>query len=197
MTPLHAATWGNDTETIRLLVDAGLDVNSAHIAGFTPLINAASTGNLDAAKMLLAKGANVNAVAADPAVKVKAGPIALGNFTPLLMASPFGSAEFVKALLDAGAKVDVREARGLTPLMLAVATDRQNLDVIRMLIAQRRGSEREGSWGRDCARLGAEVQGAARRSSCFAALERWKRCRNRSPCRRLHRPTCGHRWKEA
>ena len=134
MTPLHAATWGNDTETIRLLVDKGLDVNAAHVAGFTPLIHAASTGNIAAARMLLAKGANVNAVAADPAQKVKAGTIALGTFTPLLMASPFGSDEFVKTLLDAGANVTVREARGMTPLMLAVATDRQNLDVIRMLI---------------------------------------------------------------
>jgi ankyrin repeat protein len=136
MTALHAATWGNDTETIRLLIDAGLDVNAAHVAGFTPLINAASTRNVTAAKLLLAKGANVNAVAGEPALKVKAGTIALGSFTPLHMIAPSGSAEFVKALLDAGAKVNVQEARGLTPLMLAVATDRQNLDVIRMLIAK-------------------------------------------------------------
>ena len=136
MTALHAATWGNDTETIRLLVDAGLDVNAAHIAGFTPLIHTASTRNLTAAKLLLAKGANVNAVAGEPAQKVKAGTIALGSFTPLHMVAPSGSFEFVKTLLDAGAKVNVQEARGLTPLMLAVATDRQNLDVIRMLIAK-------------------------------------------------------------
>ena len=136
MTALHAATWGNDTGTIQLLVDAGLDVNAAHVAGFTPLINTASTRNVTAAKMLLAKGANVNAVASEPAQKVKAGTIALGSFTALHMVAPSGSSEFVKALLDAGAKVNVREARGLTPLMLAVATDRQNLDVIRMLIAK-------------------------------------------------------------
>lgn len=136
MTTLHAATWGNDIETIRLLVDAGLDVNAAHIAGFTPLIHTASTGNAAAAKLLLAKGANVNAVAAPPAQKVKAGTIALGSFTPLTMASPFGSTELIRTLLDAGADVNAREGRGLTPLMLATATDRQNLDVIRMLIAR-------------------------------------------------------------
>jgi ankyrin repeat protein len=136
MTALHAATWGNDTETIRLLVDAGLDVNAAHVAGFTPLINTASARNVTAAKLLLAKGANVNAVAGEPVQKVKAGIVALGSFTALHMVAPSGSSEFVKALLDAGAKVNLREARGLTPLMLAVAIDRQNLDVIRMLIAK-------------------------------------------------------------
>ena len=40
-TALHAATTGNDIDTIRLLVDTGLDVNAADMAGFTPLINAA------------------------------------------------------------------------------------------------------------------------------------------------------------
>jgi ankyrin repeat protein len=136
MSALHAATWGSDTETIRLLVDAGLDVNAANVAGFTPLINAANARNFVAAKLLIAKGAKVNVAAGDPIQKVKAGTIPLGNFTPLHMVALSGSPEFVKALLDAGASVNVSEARGLTPLMLAVATDRQNLDIIRMLIAQ-------------------------------------------------------------
>jgi ankyrin repeat protein len=136
MTALHAATWGNDTETIRIFVDAGLDVNAANALGFTPLTDVANTGNLAAAKMLLAKGADVNAVSAPPFQKVKAGTIALGSFTPLLIASVSGSSEFVEALLDAGAGVNVQEARGMTPLMLAVATDRQNLEVIRMLIGK-------------------------------------------------------------
>ena len=155
MTALHAATWGNDTETIRLLADAGLDVNAAHIAGFTPLINAANAGNLAAAKLLIAKGANVNAAAGDPAQKVKAGTIALGNFTALHMAATSGSTEFVKVLLDAGANVNVHEARGMTPLMLAVATDRQDLDKTRMLIS--RGADvnaknRDGETALDWAR---------------------------------------------
>ena len=47
-----------------------------------------------------------------------------------------GSPDLVKTLLDAGAGVNVADVRGMTPLMLAVATDRQNIDVIRMLIAR-------------------------------------------------------------
>jgi ankyrin repeat protein len=136
-TALHAAAGGNDTETIRQLIDAGLEVDAVNLAGFTPLMTSASHGNLAAVRMLLAKGANVNAVSNDGSFqKVKAGIIALGHWTPLLLAAPFGPTEVVKTLLDAGAKVNVQDVRGMTPLMLAVGTDRQNLQVIRALVAK-------------------------------------------------------------
>ena len=129
MTVLHAAAIGNDAETVRVLVDAGLDVNATDFLGYTPLIYACSKGNLAAARLLLAKAADVNAVSVDGTFqKVQAGTLLQGRFTPLIMAAPFGSTELVKTLLDAGAKVNVQEVRGMTPLMLAVATDRQNLE---------------------------------------------------------------------
>jgi ankyrin repeat protein len=137
MTMLHAAALGNDAETVRLLIDAGLDVNATDFQGFTPLIYATSNGNLAASRLLLAGGADVNAVSGDGAFqKVKAGTLAQGRFTPLIMAAPFGSTELVKTLLDAGAKVNAQDVRGMTPLMLAVATDRQNPEVVGALIAK-------------------------------------------------------------
>ena len=137
MTALHAAALGNDTETVRLLVDAGLDVNARDFQGFTPLIFATSNGNLAVARLLLARGAEVNAVSGDGSFqKVKAGTLAQGHFTPLIMAAPFGSTQLVKTLLDAGGAVNMQDIRGMTPLMLAVATDRQNPEVIRALIAK-------------------------------------------------------------
>jgi ankyrin repeat protein len=140
MTVLHSAAAGNDTETIRQVVNAGADVNAADFAGFTALIHAASNRNLDAVRLLLAKGADVNARSGDGSFqKVKAGSIALGYFTPLIGAAPLGSHELIATLLDAGAKINVADLRGMTPLMLAVANDRQNLDVIRLLVA--RGAE--------------------------------------------------------
>ena len=136
-TVLHAAAGGNDIDTIRQVLDAGLDVNAVNFPGFTPLMLSASQGNLEAVKLLLAKGANVNAVSGDGSFqKVKAGSIALGNFTPLLFAVSMGSMDLVKTLLDAGANVNVTDVRGMTPLMLAIATDRQNADVIRSLLAK-------------------------------------------------------------
>ena len=133
-TALIAASEGNDTGTIEMLIDAGLGVNAADILGFTPLMNAAGNNNLTAVKMLLAKGANVNAISLAGGNTVKAGTIALGKFTPLLLASVYGPVDLVKTLLAAGADVNAKDVRGMTPLMLAVATDRQNGEIIRALL---------------------------------------------------------------
>jgi ankyrin repeat protein len=133
---LAAAAYGNDAATLQLLLKAGAPVNQANVAGVTPLMNAAGNGNGEAVKLLLAAGANVNAVSAAPAQQVKNGTIDLGRFTPLILASAYGPASLVKTLLDAGANVNAQEARGMTPLMYAAATDHGDLEIARMLIAR-------------------------------------------------------------
>jgi ankyrin repeat protein len=135
VTALLAAAVGGDNETIRMMIDAGVPSDAADFGGFTPLMSAAFGGNLPAVKLLLSKGANVNAVSGDGSFqKVKAGTIALGHWTPLIAAASFGSPEMVNTLLAAGANVNAKDVRGMTPLMLAVATDRQNTAVIRALL---------------------------------------------------------------
>ena len=47
---LAAAAYGNDTETVRQLLEAGAPVNQANVMGATPLMNAASNGNLEAVR---------------------------------------------------------------------------------------------------------------------------------------------------
>jgi ankyrin repeat protein len=137
-TVLNAATgYGNDTETIRLLIDAGQDVNAADTTGITPLMNAAGAENLAAVRLLLSKGAKVNAVSGDLGIEVKNGMIQAGELTPLLsalMAPSVRPTGLVKALLEAGADVNSKDIRGMTPLMLAIATDRQNPEIIRLLL---------------------------------------------------------------
>ena len=54
-TMLNAAAAGNDTETIRLMLDAGVDVNAAATTGLTPLMLAAGQSNVRVVKTLLAK----------------------------------------------------------------------------------------------------------------------------------------------
>ncbi len=113
------------------------------------------TRNLDAIRVLLAKGADANARSGDGSFqKVKAGSIALGHWTALTASVATATPELVKTLLDAGAEVNVPDVRGMTPLMLAVASDRQNIDVIRMLIARGADVQREEPGGGDGARLG-------------------------------------------
>ena len=138
VTPLNAATFGNDTATARLLLDRGADIHTADtFIGLTPLINAAGNRNLDAVKLLLAKGANVNAVSKTQDLpRIQTGTVEFGGFTALLMAVPFGPPEVVKTLIDAGAKVNVQDYRGFSPLMLAAATDHANPEIVRLLLAR-------------------------------------------------------------
>jgi ankyrin repeat protein len=135
-TTLQAATVGNDSDSIAQLVAAGVDVDYANVVGNTPLMTAASEGNLEAVKLLLKKGAAVNAVSAPPGLKVKNGTIALGSFTPLVLASALGPVSVVKALIDAGAEVNARDARGMTPLMYAITTDHGDVEIVKTLVSR-------------------------------------------------------------
>ncbi len=132
-TPLLAAATANDLEMGRLFVEKGVDVNAATGHGDTPLQFAASAGNLAMVKLLLAKGADVNAATTN-ALKVRKGPIALNHLTPLLYAAPYGTPELLRTLIDAGAQVNARDVRDMTPLMLAVSSENQNPDVVRLLL---------------------------------------------------------------
>ena len=139
ITTLTAATSGNDTDSIKQLLAAGIDVNVPSLTGTTALMNAAANGNTEAVKLFVAKGANVNAVSVGPEASpfnaVKNGVIQLGQFTPVLLASVFGPADLVKALIAAGANVNVKDARGMTPLMMAVSTDHGDIEVVKALLA--------------------------------------------------------------
>jgi ankyrin repeat protein len=132
-TVLEAAAQGNDTATVRLILAHGGDVKAKDGIGATPLIAAAMNGNAEVVKLLLAKGGDVNAVTVEFFESVKNGPIALGRFTPLILALPYGGFETVKLLVDAGANVNAADTRGMTPLMLAVSSDRPDPRTIRLL----------------------------------------------------------------
>jgi len=135
-TALLAATNANDTATVRLLLNAGADANAKDLPGETALMNAAANGNVEVMKLLLAKGAEVNATDNPNAMSVKNGPINLGKATPLMYAATNGRPEAIQLLLDAGAKLDLQEVRGMTALMLAVATDHANPRIVHLLVAK-------------------------------------------------------------
>jgi ankyrin repeat protein len=135
---LGAATLANDTTMTKFLVEQGADIKAKGPAGFTALMAAASYGNVELVKLFLAGGSDVNAQSEPNFGRpVKNGPIAIGSLTALLFAVPAGSPETVRLLLDAGADVNVRDVRGMTPIMLAVATDHPNEKIVRMLLARR------------------------------------------------------------
>jgi uncharacterized protein len=136
---LHeAAAVGNARRLKTILGQSRIRVNVANPEGFTPLGLAAFFGHLDAAKVLLENGADVNlkspsrfantaldaAVAGDRPDLVKALLAARGNpnvrseanYTPLHKAAAHGNPEIVRMLLDAGADPKATRDGGQLPI---------------------------------------------------------------------------------
>ncbi|HMA12749.1 MAG TPA: ankyrin repeat domain-containing protein [Steroidobacteraceae bacterium] len=146
-TTLIVALMNGHWDVAKLLVDSGAEVNTWDWWGQTPLymavdMNTLPTGarvelptmdfatGVDIIKLLIAKGANVNAQLklrppyrnvgqdrlADPAIDYGA--------TPLLRAAKAADIPAMKALLAAGALVDLPNAYGHTPLIVAAGATR-------------------------------------------------------------------------
>ncbi len=61
-TPLHAAVAGRQFESVKLLLENGIDVNATQHGGWTALHAAAQNGDTRLAELLLANGADREAV---------------------------------------------------------------------------------------------------------------------------------------
>src|SRR5690349_15259754 len=136
-TTLIAAAQSGDVEIMRLLIESGANVNCiSPRLGETPLMYAAASDNVEAVRLLLAKGANPNA-ALKNLTRVIGGStldIGISRQTPLMWAAPTGSPELIRTLTDAGANANAQDIQGMSPLMLAVASENQNLAVVRVLL---------------------------------------------------------------
>lgn len=104
-TPLMIAVYYKKNDIANKLLDRGAKVNNPN--NWSPLHYAASVGNTEMVKTLLAKGANVNA-------RTRRG------FTPLYMAARDADYPTVKMLLDAGARKDYCSNDALAPRDIAV-----------------------------------------------------------------------------
>jgi ankyrin repeat protein len=129
-TALSAAAVADHGSAVRLLLDAGSDGSDPQA-----LFGAAMNGNVETTRLLLARQPNVRAAIPDVPNTVKNGPIQFGRVTALHFAVAADSPDIARLLLDAGAPPNVADMRGLTPLAYAIATDRPNLALIRMLKA--------------------------------------------------------------
>jgi ankyrin repeat protein len=119
-TPLMWAAYHNDVQMVRLLLEHGADPNQSTYFG-NPLSHACWSDSLEAAKVLIARGAKVNA------------RDALADFTPLHWAAGAESAhpQLVKLLLDNGADPNAADGDPVGALGLVPQTPR--------LIAEKRG----------------------------------------------------------
>jgi ankyrin repeat protein len=114
----HAAAIGS-TESVKLLLESGADVNAQNPLGLSALTLAADQP--EKVKLLVAKGANVNA-----ATK-------LGR-TPLLLASHCaGCSSTLKLLIDKGANVKAKDGRNHNAVLEAAQMN--DLDSVKILLA--------------------------------------------------------------
>jgi ankyrin repeat protein len=137
VTALNAAANADNREAAELLLERGADPNAqARLPqAATPLMGAAINGNAALVASLLARKANVAVVSERTGAIVKNGPVRFGSVTALHLAATGGNPQVVESLLKAGAPVNAADTRGMTPLVFAVATDRPDPRIIRLLLA--------------------------------------------------------------
>lgn len=139
---IHAAAAGNATDIAALLLESGADPNSADDSisgelGRTPLMDAASHGNVQIVKALLARDANVanrTNAAQRQALHCAVDPQAT---LPICSPNPWRTPEacrvdVVRALLKAGADPNAPDYHGRRPLHDAVAAG--GVELVRVLL---------------------------------------------------------------
>lgn len=139
-------------EILKLLIDAGANIEVRSNQGWTPLFECAANGKTENVRILLAKKANPNIV--DPK-----------GDTPLHWAA--GNVQIVKMLVRAGAKVNCANRDGETPLMkAALSCDRSSAQALLDAGADPKAIDIEGRTAKDLVRYRAEDW--ARSAKAFA-----------------------------
>ena len=116
LTPFHFATMSSEIPNLKLMLDAGADIELKDVTtGSTALIGAAHGRRADRIEFLINAGANLHATD-------NKGRMALHQ------AAIEGVVEPVKVLLDAGADVQATDNDGKTPLHLAVQNIEKHSD---------------------------------------------------------------------
>ena len=175
-TALMMAISGGDVSIVQMLVNAGANVNT--IEEFhrqTPLMYAAAS-NRNAAQMvkiLLAKGADVKprALYSDWPSQVTSEPRAqyrsVGGLNALLYAARNGCYPCVEDLIAAGADVNLPTPEGITPLMIAL--DNQHNDVAKLLMDKGANLNVWDWWGRTALWIAVDRAGGGAGGIAFGA----------------------------
>lgn len=120
-TALTLACFQGRVDVVSLLLDRKANAEHRAKTGLTPLMEAASGGFVDVGRVLLDKGADVNAP-----------PVPSSRDTALTIAADKGHCKFVELLLSRGAACDVKNKKGNSPLWLAC--NGGHIDVVNLLI---------------------------------------------------------------
>ena len=108
------------SDTVRFLLELGVDPNAKNEDGWSALLFASDIGYASIVKILLNKGANINA-------KCDCRGFLGGGWTALMIAIYREHTEIVEALLSKGADVHTSNHYGQTALLLAIDRDNEGL----------------------------------------------------------------------
>ncbi|HEY2013561.1 MAG TPA: ankyrin repeat domain-containing protein [Bryobacteraceae bacterium] len=122
-TPLIEAAKIRDGQALRALLAAGANVQAKDNSGADALAAAALNGNLENVRLLLARGAHVDA------------RVGLGQITPLTFAAWRQDPELARLLIASGADVNVQDASGSTPLMWSALNEYTEIATTEVLLA--------------------------------------------------------------
>lgn len=122
-TALVYATWGENTEIVRILINAKADIHIASSLSYKALGHAVVNGNSDIVNLLIEAGADVNYADRD-------------NETALHRAAFEGHVDRAQALINVGANVNHRGKFGNTPLMWAIkcSPEKRKAQIVQTLI---------------------------------------------------------------
>ncbi len=130
----EAAAYGLTEEIDNILQDDPMAVNSFSKDGFQPLGLACFFGNVQAAKMLIYTGAEINTPSRN---KMKVMPLhsSLANM----------NLDITRLLLENGALVDAEQSDGFTPLMAAAQVGQ--IEIIELLLEFRANPKKKNASG--------------------------------------------------
>jgi hypothetical protein len=117
-TPLLYATAAGRTAIVKLLLEAGADINKTYKSGCTPLYEAIRSGHLEVAKLLIEHNADVDKP--------------YRNSSPLHRAADKGYLEIVELLIEHNANIHKKGNNGETPLHIAACYG--HLQIVKVLV---------------------------------------------------------------
>jgi ankyrin repeat protein len=143
---LIVAAARGDTAAVQQLLQQGAHIEATDKWGSTPLLQAVQNGKIEVVKLLLGKGANIEA--------------ASGDGTSLILAAAAGNIEIVQVLLEKGANTGATDGSGDTALLKAV--NRRDNNLVKLLLekgANTQAKNRNGFMALYLAASGGNVEG--------------------------------------